>query len=443
MPSVAISGDARGRYEKRVDRLRNRRRINIPVVTRDAHTGMRSFVYDTTIPYQSWMATAALYVESEETTWQGRHPHSYEDLLLSSLPSGGKSGGIGVASHAPVAPAATSSSVNGVGAAKGGTASASSVRVTRPVAISLKASWVQFLAPAPSADNNTLIDGEFQLPYNRRLKAGEYRLIADSIQAAIDREVGRYATRLLGVELNGYGAPINDYQKSERWASEQTMRLRQILIDRGITGENDLRVTWVAEDWEGIRRLVGESPMPLRMATEDIIRTIGVTQGREQALRNLGSGSAYHYLRREVFPEVCRLSFVLRFTPRSVGITADSRLNQGKPQGITADNFYTLASTYEAGSREFCDIIDLAARLFPNCVEASVDGAGVALLHGDLKKARRYLKPWESDPRAWCNLGLLYYMEGSPDKAEVYLRMASSRGVEQASRALERYKLGR
>ena len=36
MTTVAINGDSRERYERRTDKLRQRRRINIPVVTRDA-----------------------------------------------------------------------------------------------------------------------------------------------------------------------------------------------------------------------------------------------------------------------------------------------------------------------------------------------------------------------------------------------------------------------
>ena len=411
MTTVAINGDSRERYEQRTDRLQQRRRINIPVVTRDARTGTRSFVYDTTIPYQSWMAGSALYIECEESTWQGRHPHTYEDLLLSRLPMG--RGG---------------SSVSDVPSDVSETPRSSVMRISN--------SWVQFLAPAVSSVGSTMVTGRFLLPYDMRLSKRHYRQLADSLQEVIGRETSTYATRLLSVELTGYGAPIGNRRKNERRAAEQTLQLRQLLTDRHVTGENDLRVTWVAEDWDSIRQLVTDAPMPLRLAAEDIIRNIDVTQGREDALRTLGSGSAYSYLRRSVFPAVCRLSYRLRFTPRAVGFTADGRLNYSLPQGITADNFYALASTYEVGSREFNDIIDLAARLFPDCAEACIDAAGVALLQGDAQKARRYITPWDTDRRSWCNLGLLHLLEGNRDKAEVYLKMADAAGVPQAREAL-------
>ena len=56
LSSVAINGDSRDRYERRVDKLKKRRRINVPLVTRDNQRRTRFFIYDTTVPYQQWMA---------------------------------------------------------------------------------------------------------------------------------------------------------------------------------------------------------------------------------------------------------------------------------------------------------------------------------------------------------------------------------------------------
>ena len=61
----------------------------------------------------------------------------------------------------------------------------------------------------------------------------------------------------------------------------------------------------------------------------------------------------------------------------------------------------------------------------------------MALLRGDAARARRYLQPWDTDHRAWCNLGLLNLLEGNRDKAEVYLRMAAADGVTPARDALK------
>lgn len=84
LSSVVIRGKERAKYEARKDYLTNRTRTNIAVVTADKKHGSRYFIYDTSVPYNDWMANASLYVESEEHGW-GRKPHVYEDLLFSQL----------------------------------------------------------------------------------------------------------------------------------------------------------------------------------------------------------------------------------------------------------------------------------------------------------------------------------------------------------------------
>ena len=106
------------------------------------------------------------------------------------------------------------------------------------------------------------------------------------------------------------------------------------------------------------------------------------------------------------------------------------------PATMTLCELYVTAVSYKKGSREYNDIVDLTARLFPDNAEANINAAGVALTRNDLILAYKYLKRWETYPNAYCNMGLLYLGEGNHDKAEVYLKMAKAAGVVQADKAL-------
>ena len=97
---------------------------------------------------------------------------------------------------------------------------------------------------------------------------------------------------------------------------------------------------------------------------------------------------------------------------------------------------FATAKSFKVGSREYNDLVDLMARLFPDNAEANIDAAGVALLRGDLKLAAKYLKSWQTDSRAYCNLGVLNMLQGDFQKAEVYLQMAEAAGVKEATSAL-------
>ena len=94
------------------------------------------------------------------------------------------------------------------------------------------------------------------------------------------------------------------------------------------------------------------------------------------------------------------------------------------------------AQNFTVGSREYNDIVDLTARLFPDNAEANINAAGVALMRGNVGQAEQYLRNWLTDPRAYNNIGVMYMLQGNWAKAEVYLEMAQSRGVKEATEAL-------
>ena len=66
-----------------------------------------------------------------------------------------------------------------------------------------------------------------------------------------------------------------------------------------------------------------------------------------------------------------------------------------------------------------------------------INAAGVALTRNDTKLAYKYMSRWQTDPRAYCNMRLMYLALGNRDKAEVYLQMAGAAGVPQALKAIK------
>ena len=106
------------------------------------------------------------------------------------------------------------------------------------------------------------------------------------------------------------------------------------------------------------------------------------------------------------------------------------------PQTASVSGLFNVAIGFARGSREFCEILDLAGRLFSTDPTACINAAGVALLRGDAPTARMYLKDLMTDPRAYNNIGLLYLLEGNRDKAEGYLQLATANGTSPGSAAL-------
>ncbi len=416
-----------------------RLRANIPVVLRDQFfKGRRGFDYDTTIPYETWMDGAAFYVESDERTKKGKS-HIYEDMIFDQLRIGRNP-----ASNAEPAPVAQSSSSASSVAINPVTSSASSLGYYRPTTRNTYTGpqavpeWVQIIEPTKPLDNDMVVRGIIPLADNREIGNMNTRRFNEAIyrelRNALRDQLSISGTSINTISITGFGAPIGNYRQNETRCAARALELKSYILGRGGEAPNSVNVSWVAEDWDSIRSLISNSTVRLRDAALDIIRSVDVASGREDQLRMLGGGSLYSSLTNTVFPQVCRLEYVATLRREAVGSSISSE------KAISLHSMYETAIKFTKGSREFNDLIDLSARLYPNYAEACINAAGVALMRGDLTTAASYLKGYETDPRAYNNLGVLHLLQGDNSKAEVYLMMAKAAGVTEAAQALSTIK---
>ena len=410
-----------------------RLRANIPVVLRDQfYKGRRSFEYDTTIPYEPWMDGASFFIESDERTRKGES-HIYEDLIFDNLRIGRS-------------PASTSEPIltgqfaaaSGIGyepapANAGGTSYNPIQRAafTAPQALP---EWIQIIEPAELEDDGLVVKGVIPLADARKIGAMNTRQFNEAVyrelRNALSEKLSVAGTSLNTLSITGFGAPIGNYRQNETRCAARALELKSYILDREGDAPNSLNVSWVAEDWDGIRTLIEDSNMRLRDAALDIIRSVDVSAGREAQLRMLGGGSFYSILTNNVFPEVCRVEYTATLRREAVGSSIHSE------RSISLRSMYETACRFTKGSREFNDLIDLSARLYPNFAEACINAAGVALMRGDLNTAASYLKGYETDPRAYNNYGVYYLLQGDTSKAEVYLMMAKAAGASEAGQVL-------
>lgn len=414
LSSVVISGKGRSKYEQRKARLGgNMQRLNVPVVRRDSRQGTRYFDYDTTVPYSAWMSGASLYIESEESGWTGR-THLYEDKLIDRLQIAGVQSvpaPVVAPSHADV----RRSLASGMG----------SIGSQHPAAAPQQ--WIPFVSPtAVTPVSETTVNGSLPLADSRQIGALKERAFCEAVAREVKRQLDAAGGTVTRLSLSGYGAPAGNYRKNEQRTSERAQALKEYLIGQGLAGT--VTVTWTAEDWQTVQRLTqADRTIPLRSAALDLMQNVGVASGREDQLRVLGGGETYNRLQKTVFPQVQRIEWqaTVLHRPTSDGDAA-----------INLKSLYQTASGFARGSEEYNDIIDLAARLYPDNAVAAINAAGVALTKGDLEKAERYLSLWETDPRAYQNLGVLYLLKGDASRAEVYLKMAEAQGVAEATTVL-------
>lgn len=416
LPAVLINGAEKQKVYQREQALaKGKHPAPIPaVVIRNDAAMARSFRYRVAVPYQAWMKDAMLLIRSQECACHGKQGDVYEDKIANAL-------------QLPKAPA----SVWDVGTD------------------SRYLSWVNFIEPAPDKDTLHTVRGS--IPYfeqeggrKEEKQLGElsqekqnfeiYYRLRDALRG-VRQEAG---TELARVKITGYGAPAGNLKRNEANALARSLNLKEYLRENRLTGNAPLEVAWMPEDWDSITSLVKASDMMLREATLDLINNVDISKGRERMLMDLADGKPYKYLAEKIFPGVMRVDYEIEYTRKPLGRAESLRLfSTGSQRALRLNEFFAVAGNYPKGSKEYNDVLDLAARLYPGSPEANINAAAVALTKGDTEKARHYLEPFETLPAAYNNMGILCLQEGNKDKAEVYLTMAAAAGVEQAKRVLE------
>lgn len=419
LPAVLINGAEKQKVYRRELALAGKKKpAPIPaVVIRNDATTARSFRYQVCVPYQEWMKQAVFLLRSQECACHGRKGDVYEDKIADGL-------------HLPKA----------------------RISVWDEDTDKRYLSWVNFIDPAPDKDTLHTVTGS--IPYFEQDKQkkeerqlGElseekqnfeiYYRLRDALRS-VWQEAG---TELAKVKITGYGAPVGNLKKNEANALIRALKLKEYLRENRLAGSAPLEVVWIPEDWDSIGTLVRESDMMLREATLDLINNVDLSKGRERMLMNLADGKPYKYLAEKIFPGVMRVDYRIEYIRKPLDATESLKLfRTGEQRALRLNEFFAVAGSYPKGSTEYNDVLDLAARLFPDSPEANINAAAVALTKADTKRARQYLERFSTLPMAYNNMGILCLLEGNRDKAEVYLTMAAAAGVEQAKGALQELK---
>lgn len=377
LPAVLINGAEKQKVYQRTQALAAGKRNNakvrtspIPaVVIRNDHAASRAFTYKVSVPYEQWMERAILLLRSQECACHGKKGDVYEDKIA-----------------------------DGIRLPK--------MRVARLDA-DIDAeflSLVNFIQPAPDKDTLHCITGSvpyFELEGEQKngKQLGElseekqnfeiYYRLRDALRD-LRQERG---TELTKVSVTGYGVPAGNLKKNEANALIRALKLKEYLRENRLAGRALLEVHWIPEDWDSITSLVRRSDMLLREAVLDLINNVEIAKGRERMLMSLADGKPYKYLAEKIFPEVMRVEYKIEYTRRPLDAAESLQLlRSGKQSALHLNEFFAVAGSYPVGSTEYNDILDLAARLFPESPEANINAAAVALSKKELSKARGYLE---------------------------------------------------
>lgn len=398
LPSIVINGKNRHNLYKRSLNLKGW--SNDPTVFRviraDKRKVVMSIPYKSSFPYEKWMQDAGVYLVVDLCGCAGSEK-SRDDLLISR-------------------------------------------DLGRPTFKYEYTPGVQFIAPPREDIKKRMQSGEAYVIYQQDKweilpNLFDNRAQLQKIENSLSYVREESTAKINAISIVSYASPEGTYEHNMMLSKNRAKSLLDYITRKyHIPANINISSEGRGENWDDLVPLVTNDPRlsEYRDQILRIIRTVDVFDGRERQIMDIASGRPYLYMLENLFPLLRRSDYKISYTVPSYTLEKGKILLRTKPDMLSLEEMYMIASTYEKGSPDFNEVFDIAVQKFPNDMIACINAAGAAIMEGKIDVAKSLLDPYIEEPKAWNNLGLVYMGEFRFAEAEMFFKEARRMGVKEA-----------
>ncbi len=301
LPAVVICGSIRDRQDRREAALSLCKECTVSYLRiRDSRNVSKNITYHISIPYASWMQHAMLLLKQESRECCGNELLAV-DTLQCDL-------GLSAVAGIPQLPV-VKMKPHPEEAVKPKVVKPEPTAVTRP-----KSTMVSTSKVASATTESVVLYFDYPIgkdDIHPDLKNNRYEI--DKIDRLIAPLQRTHFASVKSIRICGYCSPDGNYGDNERLAEARSrffsIYLRSMYgVPRGL-----VKVSSVAEDWEGLVDLLMRDNPPYRDAALRVISRYGIFNGREKYLMELQGGSPYKDMLRHFFPKLRRIEVIVRY----------------------------------------------------------------------------------------------------------------------------------
>lgn len=249
------------------------------------------------------------------------------------------------------------------------------------------------------------------------------------IKATIDSVKSDPDTKITKLTISGYASPEGSFANNERLAKGRTEALAEY-VRRLYTFPKDLmKTSWTAEDWAGLRNFVVKSNLAKKDAILAVIDSDLAPDPKDHKLR-ADFPTDYQYMLTNWYPALRHSDYTVEYEVRKYTDPAEiAKVFKKNPSKLSLRELFIYAETLDPKSKEYADVFETAARMYPTDQTANLNAGNSALMNGDLKAATAYLAKAGDTPQASYARGVLAAKEGDYAKAMQYFNKAKAGGI--------------
>lgn len=234
-----------------------------------------------------------------------------------------------------------------------------------------------------------------------------------------------------GIWLTGYASPEGPYLNNVRLAKGRTEALKEYVRGQYTFPESAFHTNSIAEDWEGLREAVKVSLLPDRREIIDFIDDASIPIEVKNDRLRAQFPKTYTSLLKEIYPSLRHTDYVIEYEIKEyTDIEEIKRIAKTSPSQLSLSELLRAADSYGYGTAEAEEVMETAARLYPDDENANLSVASTALREGALDRAESFLaKAGNSAEAIWAR-AVLAAKRKDYAAAETLLREARTKGLD-------------
>ena len=255
---------------------------------------------------------------------------------------------------------------------------------------------VDFVRPAVEAvkvrhlDKRAYID----FPVDRIELHADYRRNPeqlDSIVRTINALKEDKNLEVSSINIHGYASPESPYSHNDYLAKNRAKTLTDY-VRRMVNLPNSLfTVSSTAEDWDGLRSYIKDSNLEHKSEILAIANDESLDPDARELKIKKQYPSEYRFMLDTWYPALRHSDYHITYKVKPFDVEEAKEIIKTKPQQLSQEEMFMVAQTYEPGSKEFNDVMEVAVRMFPDNETANLNAAITRLNAGDAEGAKPYL----------------------------------------------------
>lgn len=244
------------------------------------------------------------------------------------------------------------------------------------------------------------------------------------------------------IGIEGFASPEGPLKFNEQLSQKRAEALRNYLATQEKVPANLYKVTFGGENWDGLVKALEASSLKDKETFLNIIKNTTDDVRRKQEIMKVGGGVPYRTMLKEIYPGLRKVNCKIDYSVVNFDVEQGKAIILTDPKYLSLNEMYQVANSYPAGSNDFINVFDIAVRMYPDDAVANANAAAVSLSRKDVRNAMKFMEKADKRMAEYINnVGVYNFYNGNIQQAVANFNQAAQMGDKAAIKNLSQLQM--